>query len=260
MDSNDKDMTLDRRVKIIDILEADGQLKVSELSKKFNVSDVTIRNDLAQLEGKGLLIRTRGGGIKSQRVNIDFHLNEKAKRHLTEKQKIGKRTAELINDDETIILDSGTTTLEITKHLSHFKNLTIITNALNLAGQLINYPQINVIMLGGILRRSSLSMIGPISEANIRNYYCDKFIMGVDSIDSQYGISTPTIEEAQLNKLMIDISKEVIVVTDSSKFLRKSFAFIAPVKIINTIVTDSNIPQEEYKNLINSGIKIIIVD
>jgi DeoR family transcriptional regulator of aga operon len=115
-------------------------------------------------------------------------------------------------------------------------------------------------MLGGILRRSSLSMIGPLAEANIKNFYCDKFIMGVDSIDSQYGISTPTVEEAQLNKLMIDISKEVIVVTDSSKFLRKSFAYIAPVKVIKTIVTDSNIPQEEYKNLTNSGIEVIIAE
>jgi DeoR family transcriptional regulator, aga operon transcriptional repressor len=260
MNEDTKEITIDRRVKIIDILEAEGQIKVVELSKKFKVSDVTIRNDLAQLETKGLLIRTRGGGIKSQRVNIDFHLSEKAKRHLLEKQRIGKKTAELIKDDDTIILDSGTTTLEITKHLSNIKNLTIITNALNLASQLINYPQINVIMLGGILRRSSLSMIGPIAEANIKNYYCDKFIMGVDSIDSHYGISTPTIEEAQLNKLMIDISKEVIVVTDSSKFLRKSFAFIAPIKVIKKIITDSNIPQEEYKNLVNSGIEVIIVE
>lgn len=259
METDDRDLTLDRRVKMIDLLEIEGQLKVSELSKKFRVSEVTIRNDLAHLEQKGLLIRTRGGGIKNQRVNIDFHLSEKAKRHLTEKQKIGKRTAELIKDDDTIIMDSGTTTLEMAKHLSHLKNLTIITNALNVASQLINYPQINVIMLGGMLRHSSLSMIGPIAEANIRNYFCDKLIMGVDSIDSQYGISTPTIEEAQLNKLMIEISKEVIVITDSSKFLRKSFAYIAPVNVINTIVTDSNIPQEEYKNLINAGIEIITV-
>ena len=259
MIEDDKDFTLERRIKMIDILESAGQIKISEMSKQFNVSRVTIRNDLAHLEEKGLLIRIRGGGIKSQRVNIDFHLNEKSKRHLTEKQKIGKKTVELIKDDDTIILDSGTTTLEIAKHLSHLKSLTVITNALNIASQLINYPQINVVMLGGILRRSSLSMIGPIAEANIRNYFCDKFIMGVDSIDSQYGISTPTVEEAQLNRLMIEISKEVIVVTDSSKFLRKSFAFIAPIKVIKTIVTDSNIPQDELKNLSNNGVEVIIV-
>jgi DeoR family transcriptional regulator of aga operon len=258
--SSGGEYTLKRRVKILEMLDLHGQLRINELSEIFNVSQVTIRNDLTHLEEKGLLIRTRGGGIKNERVSIDYHLKEKAKRNLLEKQAIGKKTIELIHDNDTIILDSGTTTLEVAKNLAGFKNLTVITNALNIISQLIHYSNIKVIVLGGDLRNSSLSMIGPIADVNIRNYYCDKLIMGVDSINSQHGISTPTIEEAHLNRLMIDISKEVVVVTDSSKFFRRSFAFIAPITKINTIVTDSNIPKSDLQNLQSANIRTIIVD
>jgi DeoR family transcriptional regulator of aga operon len=245
-------------VKILEILSSEGQVGVSELSKKFNVSEVTIRNDLSHLEKKGLLIKTRGGGLKTQRVGIDQRLNEKAKINSKEKLAIGKRAAELINDNDTIIIDSGTTTVEIVKNIGKVNNLTVITNALNVASQLIR-EEIKIVVLGGILRSSSLSLIGPIGENSIKNFYCDKCFLGVDGIDSQSGIYTPNLEEAHLNRMMIEASKEVIVVTDSSKFKRKSFAHIASINKVNIIITDSKIPEEELKNLHSMGIKVIIV-
>ena len=258
--SRDMSVSLDRRAKIIEYLELRGQVKVTDLSDEFKVSEVTIRNDLAQLEEKGLLIRSRGGAIKPQRVSIDYKLYEKSKKNFKEKQAIGKKAAELINDNDTIIIDSGSTTMEVAKNLSQFSNLTVITNALNIASQLVEFNNIKVIMLGGLLRNNSLSLIGPIAENSIKNYFCDKLIIGVDGIDSTYGITTPNIEEAQLNRLMINISKEVIVVTDSSKFLRRSFAFIAPASDIDTVITDSNIPKEEYERLVNAGVKVLIAN
>ncbi len=251
--------TLDRRSKILEILEADGQVKVVNLAALFEVSDVTIRNDLAHLENKGFLIRTRGGAIKSQRTGIDYKLTEKAKQHSVEKSAIGKKASELIKDDDTIIIDSGTTTMELAKNLKDLNNLIVITNALNIAGQLVNNNNLKVVMLGGMIRQNSLSLIGPIAENNVKNYYCDKLFMGVDGIDSQYGITTPNIEEANLNKMMVEISKEVIVLADSSKFLRRSFAFIAPVSKIDTVITDKNIPPEELSNLQNQGVKVLLV-
>lgn len=250
--------TIDRRVKILDLINTEGQVSVNELSRKFNVSEVTIRNDLSHLEKKGLLIKTRGGGLKTQRVGIDQQLNEKAKINSKEKVAIGKKAAELINDNDTIILDSGTTTVEIVKNLKNFLNLTVITNALNIADQLIR-DEVKVILLGGTLRTSSLSLIGPIGETNIRNFFCDKCFLGVDGIDSHSGIYTPNLEEANLNRLMIECSKQVIIVTDSSKFKRKSFAHIAPISKVNIIVTDSKIPEDEFKNLQSQGIKVILV-
>ena len=258
-DTDSSRNTLERRTKILALLEANGLVKVNELSNLFNVSDVTIRNDLAQIENKGFLIRTRGGAIKSQRTGIDFKLTEKAKQHSLEKQAIGKKASELIKDGDTVIIDSGTTTLELAKNLNGFENLIVITNALNIASQLVNSEKIKVIMLGGMIRQNSLSLIGPIAENNVKNYFCDKLFMGVDGIDSHYGITTPNTEEAHLNKLMIEISKEVIVLADSSKFLRRSFAFISPITKINTIITDKNIPPEELNNLQNQAVKVITV-
>jgi len=254
-----KSATLDRRAKILALLESEGKVEIRELNKLFNVSEVSIRNDLAQLEKKNLLVRARGGAMKFQRVGVDYTVNFKAGLHSAEKQAIGKKAAELINEGETIILDSGTTTLEIAKRLSVFNDLTVITNSLNIAGQLVDSPNVKVIIPGGSLRRNSLSLIGSMAEDNIKKHFCDKSFIAVDGIDTQYGISTPNVEEAHLNNIMIDISREVFVVTDSSKFKRKSFAYIAPITKINTVITDRNIPLDEKQNLLNSGIKVIIV-
>ncbi|NOX17648.1 MAG: DeoR/GlpR transcriptional regulator [Chlorobi bacterium] len=257
--NNEKDLTLDRRAKLLELLGSNGQVKVHELSAKFNVSEVTIRNDLDHLESKNLLIRTRGGALKTQRVGIDYHLNVKRKKNYKEKQAIGSKTAELIKEGDTIILDSGTTTMEVAKNISNIKNLTVITNALNIASQLVDYPDIKVIIPGGSLRRTSLSLIGAPAEQSLKNYFCDKLIMGVDGISFEYGITTPNIEEAHINRVMIDIAKEVIVVADSSKFLRRSFALISGINKIHTVVTDKNIPEEEYQKFINAGKKVVIV-
>lgn len=257
--STNGDVPFDRRAQIIDEIERLGTVKVSTLSKKFGVSEVTIRNDLVQLEKKNILIRAHGGAMKYQRVGVDYELDVKSNKNLSEKQKIGKRASQLIKDGDTIILDSGTTTLEIVKNLSNINNLTVITNSLNIAGQLVDFKDVKVIVLGGNLRRKSLSLIGPIAENSIKNYYCDKVFLGVDGIDTNYGISTPNSEEAYLNNIMINISREVIVVTDSSKFLRKSFAFIAPLSKIDTIVTDKSIPEEEKLNIDKSQVNLIII-
>lgn len=253
-----KDVTTDRRAKIIEEIETFGIVKVSDLSKKFGVSDVTIRNDLVQLEKKNILVRAHGGAMKFQRVGVDFELDIKSKKNLLEKERIGKKAASLIKDGDTIILDSGTTTLQIAKNVSKIKDLTVITNSLNIAGQLVDFQNVKVIMPGGNLRRKSLSLIGPIAENTLKNYYCDKAFLGVDGIDTSYGISTPNSEEAYLNNIMINISREIFVVTDSSKFLRKSFAYIAPLSKINTVITDSKIPNEEKISLENSNTNLII--
>lgn len=250
---------LERRSSILELIESTGQVKVNELCKHFKVSEVTIRNDLSQLEQKGLLIRARGGAIRAQGVSIDIALNVKAKKQLEEKRTIGKKAAELIQEGDTIILDSGTTTMEIAINLTRFNELTVITNALNIAQQLAKNPGFKIIVPGGILRPKALSMVGPTSETAIQDYYCDKLFLGVDGIDSQYGISTPNEEEAHLNRKMMEISKEVFVATDSSKFNQRSLALIAPMNQINSVITDKNLPKNEQEKLTNMGIKLFIV-
>jgi len=251
--------TVIRRSKILKILEEKGQLRVPEISKQFGVSVVTIRNDLIKLEKKNLLIRTHGGAIKEQRVSFDFAVNQKAEMHTQEKLRIANKAVEFIMEGDTIILDSGSTTQQIAKQLNKFKNLTVVTNALNIVATLTDYIDLEIIIPGGILRKKSLSLIGSIAESGINNFYADKLFLGVDGIDSQYGITTPNLEEAHLNRLMIERSKEIFVVTDSSKFDKRSMAVITDLEKIDYLITDKNITEQQKNMCLKKKIKVITV-
>ena len=259
MISIDKTSTVGRRAIILEKLDKDGQVNVPELSKELKVSEVTIRNDLIRLEQKNMLICARGGAIKIDRVGIDFTLSDKNKQHFEEKKRIGKAAAGLVEDGDTIILDSGTTTMEIARNLLNVNNLTVITNALNIANQLADHQKANVIIPGGFLRKNSLSLVGGAAEENFKNYFCDRLFLAVDGFNTTHGLSTPNVEEAHLNRVMIEISKQVIVVADSSKFHKRSFAFISPITDVDVVVTDAEIPAEDRKKLENAGVKVIIV-
>lgn len=252
--------TVSRRMSILALLDKNGQVNVAELSDSLGVSSVTIRNDLEQLEKKKMLLRARGGAMKvsHQFVGHDYPLSDKQKKNLMEKKAIGKRAVELIEEGNTIILDSGSTTFEIAKNLNRFENLTVITNAINIANYLVEHKNITVIVPGGTLRRNSMSLVGTSAERSLKEYYCDILFLGVDGFDASYGISTPNIEEAHLNQVMIDVSKRVIVVADSSKFGRRGFAFIAGVNKIHSLVTDQGIPAEEKSRLETMGIEVIL--
>ncbi|HEY4154680.1 MAG TPA: transcriptional repressor AgaR [Puia sp.] len=259
MGKPDRTTTVGRRVLILEKLDQEKQVDVISLSRELNVSEVTIRNDLSRLEKKNMLIRARGGAIKVDHVGIDFNLSDKNKQHFKEKQRIGRAAADQIEDGDTIILDSGTTTMEIARNLENKTDLTVITNALNIANQLAELKNGNIIIPGGFLRKNSLSLIGSTAEESFRNYFCDKLFLAVDGINSTHGLSTPNVEEAHLNRVMIEISKQVIVVADSSKFFKRSLAFIAPVTEVDVLVTDSGIAPDEKKKLENLGVKVIIV-
>lgn len=256
-----KENTLSRRKFILNEIQIKGQVYVTELSKQFSVSEVTIRHDLNQLEKKNMLVRERGGAIQAEsNVSFDKRLSDKNKLHQEEKSRIGKCAAKLIYDYETIIIDSGTTTMEVIKNLPPVNELNIVTNALNIVNQLVvqNNPNVNIIMLGGNLRRNSLSFVGPLADKNITNLYVDKVFLGVDGFDIKYGIYTPNIEEAYINQKMIELAKEVILVADSSKFRRKSMCFICETSRIHTVVTDTGLAEEDCKLLTDMGIKLIL--
>ncbi|HET7179462.1 MAG TPA: transcriptional repressor AgaR [Chryseosolibacter sp.] len=260
MKRNETKSTVSRRMVILSQLDKNGQVSVNELSESLGVSSVTIRNDLEQLEKKNMLLRARGGAMKISQlqVGMDYPLSDKQKKHLLEKKEIGRKAIELIEEGNTIILDSGSTTFEIAKNLGKFEDLTVITNAINVANFLAEQKNINVIVPGGTLRKNSLSLVGILAEKGFKNYFCDKLFLGVDGLDTSYGLSTPNIEEAHLNQIMIEMSKNVIVVADSSKFNRRGFAFIAPVNRMHTLITDKGIPSEERAKLEGMGIEVLI--
>jgi DeoR family transcriptional regulator of aga operon len=251
--------TVSRRKKILERIQETGEVLITDLSKEFEVSEVTIRNDLENLERKNQLIRARGGAIHAENhVGIDQRLVEKNKMHTAEKSAIGRKAASLIQDGDTIIIDSGSTTAEIVKHLGDHRQLNVITNALNIANLLVANPKVNVIIPGGYLRQDSMSLVGPLAEKNLRGFYVDKLFLSTDGFDTTQGIYTPNIDEAHLNSIMISIAKEVILVTDSSKFKRKSLAFICTIEKIKTVVTDKLIPEDDKNRLEDAGVEVII--
>lgn len=250
-------LTVTRRRAILEQVKESGEVLITDLSKQFNVSEVTIRNDLEYLERKNLVMRARGGAINSENhVGIDQSIMDKSKIHAKEKISIGRRSAQLIKENETIILDSGTTTAEIARNLGDFRRLTVITNALNIVSLLIGHSNINLIVPGGVLRQNSMSLIGPMAEKNLGNFFVDKAFISTDGFDTRQGLFTPNIEEASLNMVMIRIAKEVILVTDSSKFTRKSLVFICGLDKIKAVVTDKGISDEDKKRLEDTGIQV----
>ncbi|HCO68493.1 MAG TPA: DeoR/GlpR transcriptional regulator [Dysgonomonas sp.] len=252
----------ERRAQILHKLENNPNVSVSELSKEFEVSEVTIRKDLNELKRKNLLTRVRGGAMKYPDTDSvdDIAIDRKSLFHYKEKKAIGRLAASLINENETILIDSGSTTLEIAKNLEGFQKLTIITNAVNIATELAKYKRFNIIMLGGFIRDSSLSTVGSIAESILNMFYCDKLFLGVDSISVDKGLSTTNIEEANINQTMMSISKRTIAVFDSSKFNKRNFAFIAPMDKIHTIVTDDNIGREQRSQIKAMNIQLHIAN
>lgn len=251
--------TVERRDDIIQVLYDQGRVRVDELSDRFSVTTVTIRNDLDFLEKKGILHRTHGGAILRKNVYEDPTLEEKQELHNEEKQRIGQKAVELIKDGDSILLDSGTTTREIARRLNDIDNLTIMTNAINIAFELVSKNNVNVMITGGTIRSESYSLVGPDAEAVISNYYFDKLFLGVDGLDLKQGLTTPNPMEAQLNRLMVERAQEVIAVTDSSKLGRHSFSYICGLESISTIITDTNISGEFEKSLQRKDIEVIKV-
>ncbi|MBN8650478.1 MAG: DeoR/GlpR transcriptional regulator [Cytophagales bacterium] len=258
--SRNQDSTVSRRKEILQMLSEKGEVFVEQLSENFKVSEVTIRNDLDQLEKKSMLIRARGGALKMETgVGIDQRLADKNRINFPEKSKIGRKAAELVGESETIIIDSGSTTAEMVRNLPELQDLTVITNAMNIANQLVSRPNINVIIPGGYLRKNSISLVGPLAEKSLRNFNVDKAFLGVDGFDPRKGVYTPNVEEARLNEIMIEVSREVILLTDSSKFNKRSFAFICAVSEIDKVITDNKIKDEDRKKLEDEGVEVIIV-
>lgn len=245
-----------RRSRILEELDTNGQVNVNELSAALGVSEVTIRNDLDKLEKNNLLVRAHGGAFKAN--NVALPVTEKKKINLEVKRRIGKYAISLINEDDSIILDSGTTTFEITNNLGGFKRLTVISNALDIVNNLAQYENLEVFMPGGYLKEFSMSLVGPMAERNLRQLYCNKLFLGVDGIKTGHGIFTHHMEEAYLNQIMIEIAEEVIVVADSSKFEKSGLAFICGFDKINAIITDNGLPEAKREELRKNNVNVII--
>ncbi|NHZ32927.1 transcriptional repressor AgaR [Massilia rubra] len=249
----------ERRRQIVELVEAQEQVTVEELSARFGISVVTIRSDLKALEDVGALVRTHGGALV-QRDGDDLPISVKENQHHAEKKRIAAAAARLIADGDTIILDSGTTTAEIAKLIRGMKlsSINVITNALNIAVLLANVQHVNLIMLGGQLRSRSYSLSGPQAEASLENLQADRLFLGVDCLDPEIGLMTPYLLEAQLNAKMMKVSRHVVAVADSSKLMRRTLSVIARVDEIHMLITDRGADQHVVDTLIEKGVEVVL--
>ncbi len=244
---------------ILSKLKKEGKVNVLDLCRDLNVSSVTIRKDLKQLEDKHLLYRTHGGGTSSNPYTVDRPVNEKEKIRAEEKMDIGAAAAKLVEPNDCIIIASGTTVLSLARNIKPQGTLTVITAALNVAMELNHYTEIEVLVLGGVLRKSSSSATGMYAEKVLDDFSCSKLFLGVDGIDPDFGLTTTHIQEAQLNRKMIAASQKTIVLADSSKFGKRGFGRICGLEDVEQVITDKGISDHMLETLKGLGIEVTIV-
>lgn len=238
----------ERRNIIMEKLMINKKVEISELEQLLNVSAMTIRRDLAQLEEQDKIIRTHGGAILKSPLVLESSFDTKLKRNIEQKQQIAQTAKKLIKNNSTILLDSGTTTLEIAKLLHQFENITVITNDIKIASELMD-TGVKVIVTGGELQNNVGALFGPVTEKLIKNIRVDILFLGAHAVHLNYGVMAPTIEKANVKKLMIEASNSTWLVTDSSKFGQKSFMKVCDIKQLHGIITDNDIPRDIEKEL-----------
>ncbi|MEG0500513.1 MAG: DeoR/GlpR family DNA-binding transcription regulator [Rikenellaceae bacterium] len=248
-----------RHTKILELLKQNNSVSVSELAEILQVSLVTIRKDLSQLEEQKLLYRSHGSAILINPYINERHVNEKEKLARVEKQAISRAAAALINARDSIIIASGTTMTFFASEINVTEPLTVITSSVVVSQLLACNKNIEVIQLGGFVRNSSISVVGNYAERMMENFSCSKLYLGVDGIDLEYGLTTTSSPEASLNRAMISAAQKTIVLCDSSKFGRRGFGRICKLDEIDQIITDSKISPKIAEKLREQGIEVTIV-
>lgn len=242
----------ERKEKILRFVEEKNSVTVDELCELFSVSEVTIRKDLNDLSNAGLLIRTHGGAVKVKETAFEQSQESKEKERIAEKRAIARRAYEEIRDNETMILDAGTTTQELAKRIraGSKRNLTVITNAFNVARELIGCDKTEIIFVGGSVRSNILSCVGMFGEDMIKNMCVDRAFLGTNNLSVEHGLTTPNMQECRMKQCMMSAGRKNYVLADSSKFRTNSLYCVCKLKDLHLIITDDGVG-ESYKAKIN---------
>ncbi len=244
---------------ILTTLREQGSVQVTELAEQLNVSSVTIRKDLTELEKLGKLYRSHGRAIPLNPFTNNRSVNEKEKLRPAEKDLIGQEAAKLITRDDSICIASGTTVHALARCIKPIHRLTAVSASLQVSEILAQDENIDVIQLGGMLRHSSLSVVGQSAEAALSDCSFSKLFVGIDGLDFDFGFSTTDLREADLNRVMMRASQRVIVLADSSKFGRRGFAKIGNIDEIDMIITDDGIDPKDVRRIEDLGIELVVV-
>lgn len=253
-------MTIAERHKyILDELNRAGFVSVSDLAKNMEVTMVTIRKDLKLLEDKGLLYRSHGSATPASPYVSDRSVSIKKLEQVEEKSKIAQKALEYLDDNEAILIGSGTTVVAFAQAIPKNMPLTVLTAAMNVTLALLDSPELELVQLGGVVRKSSSSAVGHYAEEMLKNFACSKLFLSVDGISLEHGLTTSNMMEAHLNAQMIKNVQKTIVLADSKKFGKKGFGKICELEDVDVIITDSGIPDLYKSKLEGKGIEVVLV-
>jgi DeoR family fructose operon transcriptional repressor len=252
-------LAAERKFRIVEYVKQHRVATIAELAQEFDVHDATIRRDLEEIEQKGLVKRTHGGVTIDQWTNDEPSFNERAVQQLDQKMRIGKMAASLIQDGEHVIIDSGTTTLHIAKHLVHRSNITVVTNDMNIAMELRDAAGIKVIMTGGELYPSSYMFNGMFTDHVLKSLHVQKAFIGIPVIHPKFGLMHPEAQLVPTKQGMIGAAEKIIVVADDSKIGNLSLHTVAPVDAVHTLITGDAAPEKAISQFRESGVEVIMV-
>jgi DeoR family transcriptional regulator of aga operon len=252
--------TSSRRQRIASLLHEHGSVQIPALAEMFNVSTQTLRKDLNFLDSKGVCTRSPGGAIlrRGAPAPREDAIDVKRTLYADEKVRIGKAAAALIGPGESVLLDSGSTTLQVARNVKPDESLVVVTNDVGILNELVSHQEVQLVFLGGTLRRKSLSFFGTQTEQALQDLHVDKLFLAADGFDIEKGVTTHFEPEALLNRKMCEVAREIILVTDSSKFGRVCLHKIVEPQRISKIVTDDGIPGEAREALARLGVQVII--
>jgi len=248
----------ERQKQILSLLSKQGRLSVGEIVDIFSISEATARRDLEFLASEGKVQRVHGGAIVVEQAPPELPILDRENEMADEKLRIGRLTASMIVEKETVFLGSGTTVLEVAKNLRGHRYLTVITNSLPVLNALAGIKDITVISLGGMLRDSELSFIGHITEQALAEVRVDKVVMGTRGISLEHGLTNDYLQETMTDRAILKIGREVIIVADHTKVNRVSTVLLAPLSVMQTFVTDSSVDRKFAQALRNQNIKVIV--
>lgn len=248
----------DRRAFIVKAINDQGAVTVLELAASLDVSAMTVRRDLVELEKEGVLRRVHGGAVSTRGRTVEPPYSLRLGHASTAKQRIGTLAAELVAEGDSVALDIGSTTIEVAQRLVGKRNLTILTPSLRIAGLFLNQPDARVIVPGGIVRTGEGSLIGELAHYALERLFVDRLFLAVGCIDAQYGLSEYNWDDALVKQAMIRSAKQVILVADSSKFDKVAFAHVAPLTAIHTLVTDTLPPPVILHRLQEAHVQVLV--
>ncbi|MEL6633614.1 MAG: DeoR/GlpR family DNA-binding transcription regulator [Bacteroidota bacterium] len=249
----------ERHAYILNQLNEKGYVRVADLADALSVSLVTIRKDLKILESRQLLFRSHGSASIRKSYANERPVEEKETIHALEKQRIGQKAVELLQANEAIIIGSGTTALAFARGIPNELPLIVLTGAMNVSLALMEKEKVELMQLGGIVRKSATSVVGPFAEEMLQHFACTQLFLGVDGISLDYGLTTSSLLEAHLNQRMIQAVEKTIVLCDSSKFSLRGFGKIGEVEDIDVIITDTGVATSTVTELEDRGVEVWVV-